>query len=157
MKTILKVAFGWLIGINAGVLHAAEPAPGDMKALQGTWRGWVVEGKGEQPNQGIIHLQVVVKDSMMIAQRLDKTKDAALGEGSFKLSLVDQKKIIDATRTSAPGKGQLNAGIYAIDGDTLKWCVGAPNKERPSDFVTRKGQFLLILKRDAGADAKPGN
>jgi uncharacterized protein (TIGR03067 family) len=119
----------------------------DMKAIQGAWRGWVVEGKGEQPNQGFVHLEVIIKNDTMTAQRLDRQKDAALGEGTFKLALADKHKTIDATRTSTPGKGQVNIGIYSLEGDTLKWCVGAPNKDRPEDFVSRRGQFLLILKR----------
>ena len=41
-------------------------------------------------------------------------------------------------------------GIYTHEGDTLKWCV-SPQQARPQTFETKKGQFLLILKRQSGA------
>jgi hypothetical protein len=37
-------------------------------------------------------------------------------------------------------------GIYTLEADLLKWCV-SPQKVRPQTFETKKGQFLLILKR----------
>ena len=58
-------------------------------------------------------------------------------------------RTIDATRTSMPGKGQTYAGIYELDGDSWRWCVSPRKGERPTEFVTRKGQFLLVLKRQA--------
>lgn len=75
----------------ASIAIADEPMAADLKALQGTWRGWVVEGKGQQPDQGIVHLEVVVKDTTIIAQRLDRTKDAALGEGTFNLLILKRQ------------------------------------------------------------------
>ncbi len=127
------------------LLASAGPA-GDSKALEGTWRGWVVEGKGETPNQGPVQLELVIKGDRIVATQLNG-KAASLGEGTYHLSVVGQHKAIDATRTSAPGKGRTHPGIYALKGDTLKWCVANPNGDRPTEFVTRRGQFLLILKR----------
>lgn len=154
MKLTAAACLATIAAVSAGQEAVKDSLAADLKALQGTWRGWVVEGKGERPNEGLVHLEVIVKNDTMVAQRLDRTKDTGLGEGTFKLKATENKKTIDATRTSAPGKGQLNVGIYELEGDTLKWCTGAPNKERPEGFVTKRGQFLLILKRQAAAPGK---
>lgn len=125
-----------------------EALSADLKAFQGVWRGWVVEGKGEQADRGPVQLQIVVVKDTIVAKRLGRTKDDdPLGEGTFQLALAEKQKTIDATRTSAPAKGKIHLGIYSLEGDTFRWCVGNQGKERPTDFVTRRGQFLLILKR----------
>jgi uncharacterized protein (TIGR03067 family) len=119
----------------------------DAKVLEGTWRGWVVEGKGETPDRGPVHLELVVRGDRITARRLDGKDGPGLGEGTFKLAVAGKLRTIDATRSSAPGKGRTHQGIYTLEGDTLRWCVSNPNGERPGDFVTKRGQFLLILKR----------
>ncbi len=130
------------------VTHAigAETDPADdAKTLVGTWKGYVVDGRGEKPNQGPVKLEITVKGDTITAIQ-EGSKD--LGEGTFTLKLAKSEKQIDAVRTKNPGKGQTFLGIYSLDGDTLKWCVSTPNKARPTDFITKTGQFLLILKRD---------
>jgi uncharacterized protein (TIGR03067 family) len=127
--------------------HAEKPKSDDVKALQGTWRGYVVDGKGTAPDEGPVHLEIVVKGDTIVSRKLVDEGDSPLGEGSFKLAVSGETKTIDATRTNTPGKGQKFLGIYTIAGDTLKWCSATPNKERPKDLETKRGQYLLILKR----------
>ena len=70
-----------------------------------------------------------------------------MGSGTCKLDPSKPKKEIDATGIVLPGKRERTfAGIYELDGDTLKWCVDNRQKERPSEFRTGSGNFLLILK-----------
>lgn len=119
----------------------------DLKALQGTWQGWVVEGKGKKIDAGFVHVELIIKKDTIVARGLGGMKEGPLGEGTFKLSLSGPFKLMDATRTSMPSKGKTYLGIYEIDGDTLKWCVANPNQDRPEELLTRRGQFLMILKR----------
>lgn len=129
-------------------LHAGDEAlAADLKTLQGTWKGWVVEGKGEQSDRGPVQLEITVDKDTITARRLGGSKIDPLGEGTFRLVLADKQKTIDATRTSAPAKGRTHPGIYALDGDTFRWCVANSGNERPAELITRRGQFLLILKR----------
>jgi uncharacterized protein (TIGR03067 family) len=126
--------------------RAAEPDPtDDVKKLAGVWKGYVVNGRGEQPNQGPVKLEITVKGETILAVQ-DGSKD--LGEGTYTLKFTKDGKHIDAVRSKNPGKGQTFLGIYSLEGDTLKWCVSTPKKDRPADFITKTGQFLLILKRD---------
>ena len=142
--TTVNVTAVWMIMCVA----SAPGQDADLQALQGTWRGWVVEGRGQRPDAGPVNLEITVKKDVIVAKRLGGVnKDDPLGEGTFRLTVAPKEKRIDATRTTAPAKGRTYAGIYEVAGDTLKWCVANPNQERPTDMVTRRGQFLLILKR----------
>jgi hypothetical protein len=40
-------------------------------------------------------------------------------------------------------------GIYSRQGDTVTYCIGAPDQARPSAFTTSKGDgcTLVVLKR----------
>ncbi len=136
----------WVLLAVCGLLAVGAGPADDSKALEGTWRGWVVEGKGETSDRGLVQLELVIKGDRIVAKQLNG-KEGSLGEGTYRLSVLGKQKAIDATRTSAPAKGRTHQGIYALEGDTLRWCVANPNGDRPTEFVTRRGQFLLILKR----------
>jgi uncharacterized protein (TIGR03067 family) len=128
------------LGLVIGTAAVADPP-----RLDGVWRGYVVNGQGERPDQGPIRLELTIKGDVIVARNLNPGADPSLGEGTYRLGATG--KTIDATRTSSPGKGQTYAGIYEVTDDTLRWCTGTPGKDRPEEFATRKGQFLLILKR----------
>ncbi len=71
-----------------------------------------------------------------------------MGSGTFQIDPAKEIKEIDASGVILPGKRERSfAGIYALDGDTLKWCVDNRRQDRPSEFRTEKGKYLLILKR----------
>jgi len=125
---------------------ADEAADKERQQFVGEWQGFVVEGKGENPNRGPVKLSLKITAAGIIATQ---DKDGDLGEGSFTFDLTATPHTIDARRTKAPGAGQTYLGIYELDGDTLKWCSANPRKERPTQFETKggAGQFLMILKR----------
>lgn len=132
------------VGAFASPLTAAEPD--DVKKLVGVWRGFVVEGRGDRPNQQRLRIELTIKGDM-ITGRQDGGKD--LGEGTFTLKWSKDGRHLDATRTRNPGRGQTYRGIYTLDGDTLKWCVSnPPGRDRPAELVSRTGQFLMILRRE---------
>lgn len=144
VKTI-TILLAIVVGPTFHLAEGSDPTPADeTKKLAGIWKGYVVDGRGEKPNQGPVKLEITVKNDTIIAVQ-EGSKD--LGEGTFTLRLMTDAKQIDAVRSKNPGKGQTFLGIYSLDGDTFKWCVSTPKKDRPTDFVTKAGQFLLILKR----------
>jgi uncharacterized protein (TIGR03067 family) len=125
-------------------LAASDDAKGrkdeDAKArkeLVGVWKGQVDEGATG-------HVLTFTTAT------ITGTKDGrqSLGAGSFKLDLSADPPRMDATRTKGGKKGEKYLGIYSLDGDTLKWCVGLPGGKRPTELATKEGQFLLILKRE---------
>jgi len=137
---------------------AASAADTDQNVLRGVWRGWVVEGRGENPDRGHVHLELTVSADRMKAKDLGgKRGDPNLGEGTFRFTSTKEPRYIDAVRTSMPGRGKKWLGIITCDGDTLKWCVAPPNKPRPTEFESKRGQYLLILKRQSPRNSSSRN
>lgn len=122
---------------------AADPAP--PKAIQGTWEGFVVDGKGDRPNSGVMHIRLEIQGNRMTGTDLREKK--ALGEGTFQIR--PDRRELDATgNVIGAGNNRTYLGIYTLEGDTLRWCVNNFNvKTRPTDLETKKAQFLMILKR----------
>jgi uncharacterized protein (TIGR03067 family) len=136
----------------SSIALAEEPKQSDavkaeLKKLEGVWEGYAVEGKGEKPNQGPVHLRITITGDKMTAVDLaNNNKD--MGSGTFKLDPSKPVKEIDATGVVLPGKKDRTfEGIYELDGDTLKWCVDNRRNARPTEFRTINGNYLLILKR----------
>jgi uncharacterized protein (TIGR03067 family) len=122
---------------------AAEKA---RESLVGTWTGFAVEGKGEKPNQGPVKLELIITKDLIKAKQVKGKDILDLGEGSFALDLGKAPNLLDASKnTGNPNRKENWVGIYKLDGDTLQWCVA--RKERPKDFATGQGAFLIILKR----------
>jgi uncharacterized protein (TIGR03067 family) len=122
--------------VVAQLAVAADQDAEARKSLVGTWNGRVDEGATG-------HRIVFAADGI----RGTKDEKRDLGEGTFKLDLTQKPSQMDATGVKGSVKGKTYLGIYALDGDTLKWCVSLPGNERPTEFATKGSQFLLILKR----------
>jgi len=152
MRTIERAAV-WclamaLVAIAAAVAEAAGEADKKDEAvpkLDGVWRGFTVEGKGETPDRGPVHLELMIKGDHVDAKRLDG-QALPMSEGTYKIS-AGKPMQMDGTETNARGRARTYLGICALEGDTLKWCVATPRNERPTDFETKRPQFLVILKR----------
>ena len=131
---------------------AAAPATVDLN-LDGLWRGFVVEGRGEQPDRRAVHLELTVQGNRMTARRLDG-QAGSLGQGTYTITR-DRIYLIDATETRPRGKGHTYQGICTFGPDLMKWCVTTPGNKRPTTYETKGPQFLLILKRQRQASPGP--
>ena len=145
------------VGLSLTVAVAAEGDPpreaGKDKAqpqsspLDGLWRGFVVEGKGEQPDRGPVHLELVIKGNHITARQLRGKAGEDLGEGTYAITR-GKPSTIDATKLLPRGRTQTYLGICELQGDTFRRCTATPNKERPTEFASEgRGRFLLVLKR----------
>jgi len=142
------------IALMAGLLVGTGLAAGEGDAkgeavpnLDGVWTGFAVEGKGETPDRGPVHLKLVIKGNHIAAERLDGGRLHAT-EGTFTLRPGSPMQM-DGTETRPPGRGRPGVflGIARLEGDTLKWCVATPRNPRPTEFETKRPNFLVILKR----------
>ncbi len=130
--------------------HFAAGERDDAKRLNGVWKGWVVEGRGDNPKQRRIRIELNIKDNTITAK---EGVDKDLGEGTFTIKHTRDGKHLDATRTKGPGskRGATYLGIYSLEGNTLRWCVGnPPGRLRPTELQSKTGQFLMILTKEKG-------
>jgi len=122
----------------------------ERKKLVGVWNGFTVEGRGETPDRGPVKLKLTVSEKTIKGIQFDGSKVVDHGEGEFTIDMSQNPKHLDAAKTNERGRKVEYFGIYKLEGDTLKWCV-SPRKQRPTDFQTGNGNFLVIVKRQKEA------
>ena len=155
ISALLAVACALLLGTAWSADEAKPPKQaGDesqvRKQFCGFWKGFTVEGKGENPDRGPVKLELTITEKTIRGLQIKNDGNIDHGEGEYTLDLAADPRHLDAAKTAGGGRKQAFVGIYTLEGDTLKWCV-SPQKTRPSTFETAKGQFLVILKRAAPA------
>ncbi len=123
-----------LLLILAPLAIAADDAT-VRKGLKGVWKGGVIDGATG-------HVITFTPTHVSGEQG-----GGDLGEGKFTLDLTKKPWRMDALVTRGSDKGQTYLGIFALEGDTLKWCVSTPGGERPTKFATEGSAFCLALKR----------
>jgi uncharacterized protein (TIGR03067 family) len=107
----------------------------DKAALQGEWEVVSAESNGEPPPAGLLDGAKFVfsGDNLSLMGK----------DGTFELDASKNPRQINFIR----GKVR-QLGIYELDGDRLKLCVG-PADDRPKEFKTKKftDHSLFLLKR----------
>ena len=110
----------------------------DRKDILGVWKGGM---PGDPP--GSIVLTITPEK---ISGRNERTWKS-LGVGTYELD--PESKTINTRGIENPVRGSKYYGLYAIEGNTLKWVSTSRGRKRPTDLVHRpdRDQYLMILKR----------
>lgn len=139
---VVKRRYYWFIVASVIVSAPACSGPGkdeqskkDHAALQGEWVIVSAESNGEPPPAGL----------------LEGAKFAFSGDN---LTLLGKEGIFELDASKNPRqinfvRGQTRQiGIYELEGDVLKLCVGPPD-DRPKEFKTkpRTDHSLFVLTR----------
>jgi uncharacterized protein (TIGR03067 family) len=107
-------------------VFAAPPVAADAGSILGTWKGGM---PGEPP--GSMELTITPEK---ITGRNPRTGES-LGEGTYQLDPAG--KTIDVLGVEEFGRGRAYYGVYALEGDTLRWVSNSRGKQRPKDLVHR--------------------
>jgi uncharacterized protein (TIGR03067 family) len=141
-------------GDQAAADAQAEAVRKELEKLKGVWRIESIDlPDGSQlPAEGLKKLKTVRVVIGEVAMTLSSPEDKRPWEQPFWLDPSQKPKIMTITVPS-PHLGrptQFNKAIYALDGDTLKICLSAPNKPRPAEFKIDKetGTRVITYKRD---------
>lgn len=115
------------------------------KLLEGTWtvEKATIDGKEVVASVG--------SEFQFAAGRMTMKPPMDLPEQVFKYRIDPTKKpaTIDfAFDGAVPANSAIGPAVYELEGDTLKLCLAAPDKPRPTE-LTDQGQVLFILKRKA--------
>lgn len=132
-----------VVVIAASSAPSEEAVKAELEKFQGTWQLVSAEREGVQtPEEQVKKTRVVIKGNKHSVYFGD---DAVVKEIPFVLDPTKKPK----TTTDTLPDGKEIHGIYELDGDTLRSCVAAPGKDRPTDFSAKpgSGHTLRIFKR----------
>ena len=135
--------------IVVALLVVAAPGSGgdakDLEKLQGTWTAVSMESDGTAiPKEELKASQFVVKGDQYVLKGKETYR------GALKLDPSKQPKAINATFVDDQGKEKGKAaGIYAVEGDTLKISWREKGEERPTEFASKPGSGVrsMVFKR----------
>jgi uncharacterized protein (TIGR03067 family) len=126
----------------------ADKPKDDKDALQGVWKAVTKEEDGQVKEDEPEGHRLILSGNKFIIKRGDEE----LFKGTFKIDPAKKPKTIDmAILEEGEFKDKTGFGIYALEGDTLKWCVNEPGEtERPKEFSAPVGTKLMFvtLKRE---------
>lgn len=129
----------------------SNPTPrgnAENSRLAGVWRGWVVRGRGENPNEGEMEIELTVEGNRITGRELGTQKaPGGLGGGALTMTGNGNSGNLDADGNAGPQDGRQFMGIYELQGDTLRWCVSNRGRQRPTTMATDRGNYLLILRK----------
>jgi uncharacterized protein (TIGR03067 family) len=119
----------------------------DLEKLQGTWRiaSLAIDGNS-MPATGSITIQG------------DRFTTAAMGaeySGTIHIDAAKRPKRFDLVFDSGPHAGSRSLGIYLLDGESWRICLGSAGNPRPTSFATSPGsghavETLVRTARAAG-------
>jgi uncharacterized protein (TIGR03067 family) len=76
--------------------------------------------------------------------------------GTIQIDAAKRPKRFDLVFTTGPHAGSRSLGIYQLDGDSWRICLGSAGNSRPTSFSTApgSGHVLEMLARGAIARAE---
>lgn len=144
-----------LVGLLVAADDTKTAQATDRERLQGTWVVVSAEMKG-QPFEVLKGSKIVFSGETVTFKAKEQE-----GKGTFAIDPAAKPRAIDLSKSGEDGKKETDAGVYQLDGDELKLCLGGVKKQRtfpdgkedstgskrPTGFDSRQG-VLLILKRE---------
>jgi uncharacterized protein (TIGR03067 family) len=145
-----------LLSVAAALLIAADAKDDavqkDKAGLQGTWKMVSVEQEGRKfPDKFLEGKGLIFQgDKVTLTGEADR-------KGTYAIDPTQKPATLDLTLPDLEqdpkdeGTDKTRRWIYQLDGDNLKICgYESPGKDRPKEFVTKKGDqiLLMVFKRE---------
>lgn len=129
------------------VAGRADEKANDLVKLQGRWKLRTARSSDEDlDKQGFVKFTWVIKEESVTQEYENQRKRS----GRFKLAPEKSPKQIDLTWGEEKADLRQRIGIYALEGDNLKVCLGTvvPVEEsrRPTNFTTKPGSGWILLE-----------
>jgi uncharacterized protein (TIGR03067 family) len=122
---------------------------GDMEKLHGTWRIASLEIDGNaMPATGSITIE---------GGSFSTSAMGAEVSGTVEIDASKRPKRFDLVFTTGPHAGSRSLGIYLLDGDSWRICLGLAGNSRPTSFATSpgSGHVLETLVRAVASGSPP--
>jgi uncharacterized protein (TIGR03067 family) len=115
----------------------------DLDSLQGNWNITALEIDGQpMPSTGS---RILING--------DRFTTVAMGaeySGTIEIDATKKPKRFDLAFTEGPEKGNRSLGIYELDGDIWRICLGLTGKTRPRQFSTAPGSGHALERLERG-------
>jgi len=127
----------------------------EMRPLQGTWHFVSLELEGEtMPPPAFAASRLVIE-----GDQFRMTTQGLVYAGTFRVDARHRPRTIELRFTAGPEAGNVSLGIYELEGDAWRICLGLTGRARPERFETSPGSgcALEVLHRQPAdvADAGP--
>jgi uncharacterized protein (TIGR03067 family) len=120
-----------------------DAAKEELARLQGTWQLVAAETDGKKAaEENVKQIRVVIRGGKHSVQFGEKV---IAKEVPFTIDPTKRPREV----TDSLADGRTIRGIYELDGDTLRSCVAAVGKDRPTRFAAEagSGHTLRIFRR----------
>src|SRR5438128_2163613 len=125
---LIVTALALLLGFSKPQENSAV---NELARLQGNWNFVSLEAEGMKfPAQMFKGAKIIIKGDTFTSI----TREATYS-GTVKVDTTKKPKTIDLIFTEGPEKGKTSLGIYDLDGDSLKICLGLAGRDRPEEYV----------------------
>jgi uncharacterized protein (TIGR03067 family) len=136
--------FTCVVATAAASPSGDEVAKKDLEQMQGVWKVAELTEKGDKvPAKELTPVEVVIAASTLTLSDDGKFRE----EITLKLDATGKVKTVDFIYSKGANKGKTERGIYAIEGDTLKFCM---NEEaggvRPGQFTSTKTNNCSVVQ-----------
>jgi uncharacterized protein (TIGR03067 family) len=130
-------------------------AAGPDDEIKGKWQITAMELRGMKlPPEAIGPLKVAVLE-LGDGKLTIRAGERVIHDGDYKVNAKALPKTIEGNLTPNVGRGdkrpEASAGIYEVEGDTLRICFGAPGGGKPPKQFTTEGpgggSTLLVYQR----------
>jgi len=155
MKNIrTALVIGLAVAISPSWAEDKPAVTKDLAQLQGEWT--MVSGSADG--------QAMPDAMRTTSKRVCKGDETTVLVGGqlmmkakFTIDPSRKPKTIDYDMIDGWTKGKKQLGIYELEGDTVRFCFGAPGAERPTDFTSNPGgrRTLSMWKRAKEAAPQP--
>jgi RNA polymerase sigma factor (sigma-70 family) len=142
---------------EARMQAADAPRDSDERKVQGTWYTVAVESHGRKAPLEVIlakDVRLVIAGERWTLKEMQGDPDKGY---TVRLDASKKPGTIDFVYESGENKGRTSLGIYELNGNTLRVCVGEPGDPRPTEFDGGGTRTLEVFQREKPKPAKPGS
>ena len=120
-----------------------QAAAFDQERIQGTWFAVRGERNGGQalPANQLAQMRMIFQGER-VEVRVPEGQSG--GEGAFELVTATNPRRIKITRPEGQNRFAIMDGIYELNGNHLRICIGEP-EEKATQFKTRAGSRLTVI------------
>jgi uncharacterized protein (TIGR03067 family) len=143
LLSVVVVTVGLVVAAGASAQDAAKD---EQKRLEGTW---VVQSftKAGKPADEMKGTELTFAGDT-VTLRMKKDGEQKEMKAKYQIDPTKKPRTMDV---QAEGKKDKMRGIYELKGDTLRFCHGVKEDERPTAF-TDEGVVVVTLKRKKASE-----